>query len=166
MPPACASASTISVAGIAGFSRPTCAKNGSSTETCFRQRTHSPASPPATVSTSTNGNRCGRCRNTSWMSVGGIAGIVGGFARPLYHATLRGAAIIGGSRLVSPIRHEGPRSGQARRRLQRQGPRQAGRLGRGHRERQDVDEPVRRDRGRGGGAAAREGRGDRGRRGV
>ena len=54
-PPACASASTISVPGIAGFSSPTVVKNGSSTDTCLTARTHSPASPPSTKSTSTNG---------------------------------------------------------------------------------------------------------------
>jgi hypothetical protein len=49
--------------------------------------------------------------------------------------------------------HEGSRQRQARRRLQRQGAGQGRRFGRRNCERQDVDEPVRRDRGRGGGAA-------------
>ena len=73
----------------------------------------------------------------------------------------------GGARRYNPLflhragqPHENPRSDQARRRLQRQGPREARRVGRGHGEREDVDESVRRDRGRGGGAPEGKGRGD------
>ena len=53
---------------------------------------------------------------------------------------------------------------KARGRLQRQDPRQVRRIGRRARQRQDVDEPLRRDRRRGGGAAEGEGHGHRDRR--
>ncbi len=62
--------------------------------------------------------------------------------------------------------HENPRSREARRRLQRQGPGETGWQRRGYREREDVDESVRRDRRRGGRPAEGEGGGDRDRRGF
>ena len=62
--------------------------------------------------------------------------------------------------------HEGAGTRQAGRRLQRQGARQVRRQRRRHRQRQDEHEPLRRDRRRGSGAAAREGRRHRGHRRV
>ena len=59
---------------------------------------------------------------------------------------------------------EGSGAGQAGGRLQRQDPRQVRRLGRRARQRQDVDEPLRRDRRRGGAPPEGEGQGDRDRR--
>jgi hypothetical protein len=60
--------------------------------------------------------------------------------------------------------HEDPRAREAGRRLQRQDPRQGGRLGRRARQRQDVDEPLRRDRRRGGDPPQGSRQGDRDRR--
>ena len=62
--------------------------------------------------------------------------------------------------------HEDPGARQAGGRQRRQGPRQGGRLGRRARQRQDVDEPVRRDRRRRGAPAEGSRQGDRGRRGL
>ena len=59
----------------------------------------------------------------------------------------------------STLGNEGPRRCQAGGRLQRQDPRQVRRLGRRTRQRQDVDEPLRRDRRRRSGAAQGEGAG-------
>ena len=56
--------------------------------------------------------------------------------------------------------HENPGASQKSGRLQREGPREVGRHGRRHREREDVDESVRRNRGGRSGASARSGRGD------
>src|SRR5690349_24524595 len=61
---------------------------------------------------------------------------------------------------------EAPRPREAGGRLQREGPRQGGRHGGRDRERQDVDEPLRRDRGRGSGTPEGERRGDGDRRGL
>ena len=62
--------------------------------------------------------------------------------------------------------HEDPRPRQAGGRLQRQGPGEVGRHRRRDRRGQDVDEPVRRNRRRGGGAPEGKGRRHRDRRGV
>src|SRR6266581_4429192 len=62
--------------------------------------------------------------------------------------------------------NEDPGFGEARRRFQRQGARQGRRLRRRDGERQDVDESLRRDRGRGSAAPQGSGNRDRGRRGV
>ena len=59
-------------------------------------------------------------------------------------------------RTKEPASDEGPRRGQAGGRLQRQDPRQGRRHRRRDRQRQDVDEPVRRDRHRRGDPAARK----------
>src|SRR6202030_1518729 len=61
---------------------------------------------------------------------------------------------------------EGSGAGKAGGGLQRQGPRQERRFRRGTRQRQDVDEPVRRNRGRGSAAAEGSRQGDRGRGGL
>ncbi len=74
-----------------------------------------------------------------------------------------GAIIRPASHIFFPVEffHENSRSHQAGRRFQRQGPGQAGWYRRRYRQRQDVDEPLRRDRGRGGGPAEGKGCGDR-----